>query len=136
MEPICKFENTEQLVEYLKYWQHVLHLDHWCIKAELVDKIESDEDGLAIEGFNQTSYENCQAYISICTADNNPVGKHCEELTLIHELLHCVFLATGNTEPAIQDVVYMTTEHQKVELMARAFIMARYGVDMKWFLKE
>lgn len=135
MEPICKFESQTQLDELVKYWQHVLHLDHWCIKAKLVDKIDGDEN-IEIVGLNETSYENCQSLISIATSDNNAVTKHCEELTLLHELLHCAFIAVENPEPSVSDVVFMVVEHQKVELLAKSFIMARYHVDMEWFMGE
>ena len=135
MEPICKFESQEQLNEVLSYWQHVLHLDHWCIKAKLVDKINGNDD-IEVLGLNETDYVNCHSLISIATRDKEIVAKHCEELTLLHELLHCVFIAVENPEPSVSDAVFMVIEHQKVELLAKSLMMARYHVDIKWFMRE
>lgn len=134
--PILKFPNNETLQAYLKYWQHVLHLDDWYIKAALVDELR-DEDGEDLAGQNICTAENKEAFIKIsCNEPKGTYMRHCEELALLHELLHCFILRFKSTNETMEAALYDLTEHQKIETLAKAFIMARYGVNKEWFFKE
>ena len=136
-EPVIHFADDGTLQAYLKYWQHVLHLDDWYIKAVLVDELR-DESGEDLAGQNNYCVDNKEASIKISKAD--PKGtymKHCEELALVHELLHCLILTWENvSNGTIECALFSLTEHQKIETLAKAFIMAKYGVDKEWFFKE
>lgn len=137
IEPILRFESNEVLQAYLKYWQKVLHIEDWYIKAVLVDGERHDEDGNELCGQNIPSVENKEAFIKISTTDyKDAYMKHCEELTLVHELLHCVIILLQKVDETIESAVFTRDEHQKIETLAKAFIMAKYGVDKKWFFKE
>lgn len=135
-KPVLRFPYNETLQAYLKYWQHVLHLDDWYIKAVLVDELR-DKDGDELWGQIIPTVENKEALIKINTADiKNAYMKHCEELTLVHELLHCVIIVLEAVNETIESATFTREEHQKVETLAKAFIMAKYGVDKEWFFKE
>lgn len=135
-EPICEFKSQEELNRTLRYWQHVLHLDHWCIKARMTDKKLLDDASNELCGLTQLVAENCEALIDISSnVDETSFMKRCDEHTLVHELLHCVSLLAQNTEPTIEELFYNTMEHRKIEMMAKSLIMARYDVDLAWFMK-
>lgn len=135
-QPVLHFADDKTLQAYLKYWQRVLHLEDWYIKASLVDELR-DESGDDLAGQNNYCVDNKEAFIKISKAD--PKGtymKHCEELALVHELLHCLIICFENANETIERALFSLTEHQKIETLAKAFIMAKYGVDKKWFFKE
>lgn len=135
-EPVIHFADDKTLQAYLKYWQRVLHLEDWYIKASLVDELR-DENGEDLAGQNIASVTTKEALIKISTVDyKDAYMKHCEELTLVHELLHCVIILLQKVDETVESAVFTRDEHQKIETLAKAFIMAKYGVDKKWFFKE
>lgn len=134
--PVLHFRDNEMLETYLKYWQHMLHLDDWYIKAVLVDELR-DEDGNELNGQNIAYVTNKEAFIKVSAVDyKDGYMKHCEELALVHELLHCVIILLQKVDETVESAVFTRDEHQKIETLAKAFIMAKYGVDKKWFFKE
>ena len=135
-KPICKFESNEQFQESLKYWQDKLFLNHWIIKAILVPKDIVQEDGTVLEGRNHVIPQSITSYIEVSqdyTDEERMVEKHCEELTLVHELLHCKYAMLSDTEPTIESVSYEISEHAKLHEMARTLLMVKYDIGLDWF---
>lgn len=138
-EPVIHFADNETLQAYLKYWQHVLHLDDWYIVAAAADYPIHDQQGNRLLSDIYIIAENKEARIEICTIlddDESGFMKYCEELALLHELLHIVILIMENTDETEEGALRELHEHQKIEMLAKAFIMAKYGVDKEWFYKE
>lgn len=133
-KPVLKFKDEKQLEQYLKYWQHILHLDHWCIKAGFADEIV-DKGNNPLEGMNEVIFDNCEAYITISREERKSHMKHCEEHTLVHELLHCLLPIIDYTDPSVEEVAYANAMHQHVEMLAKSFIMTCYDVDIDWFME-
>lgn len=140
-EPIYDFdavvEGKKQLEKRLRYWQHVLNLDHWIIEATLVDEIKDpcDEDDRTTLGINMMTHESCYAQIAISKKEP-PVGRKFDELTLVHELMHCVIPLFGSADESYHEgVANMYTERQ-IELIARSLMKAKYNLEMKDFYKQ
>ncbi|MCD7811969.1 MAG: hypothetical protein LUG91_09030 [Ruminococcus sp.] len=136
--PTLHFADDKALQNSLRYWQKMLHLEDWYIKAVLVDKL-TDDDGAELSGQNIMTLENKEAFIKISrTAGEKPEAymKHCDELTLVHELLHCSIVLMEKDSPTLEAASFALAEHQKIETLAKAFIMVRYGVAKDWFFKE
>lgn len=141
-KPIEVFASQEELDECLAWWQHRLFLDSWEIRAEVVDRIE-DENGEEMEdcdGLNQLAFTVSKSYIQLLSADSydqiKPMCGHiCQEKTLVHELLHCIYdwLDCGESYEA---VYLVAKEHQQVENMAKSLIMARYDLDYDYFHRK
>lgn len=136
-EPICRFKDNDELQKCVKFWQRVLHLEHWCLDVGLVEdlKNEADKDD-NVHGLNYCMPQCCEASIAINTTDDDECYmKHCEELTLVHELLHCVIPMPEYKNERLEEHAYALSVHQRIDLLAKSFIMARYNVNMDWFLK-
>ena len=129
-KPICRFESDNHLQETLRYWRKVLFLDHWLINAVLVDKPLTDQNnGDSLEGVNNVTPTSRAAFIQVCQHDYKTIEKHCEELTLVHELLHCKYAYLENTDKTLEAAVYEIEEHAKLHEMARSLLMVRYGIE-------
>lgn len=130
--PVCKFESNEQFWACLRYWQSRLFLDNWIIRADLV-KEKLISDGVFLEGRNNiTAASNC-AYIEVGQFEEETIEKHCEELTLVHELLHCKYAYLENTNETIESVEYELLQHQRLHEMARTLLMVKYDIGLDWF---
>lgn len=117
--------------------EKVLHLQNWCIKAVLTDE-KLEVDGRAVHGRNTTEYLKCESFIEISTVEyDNEYTKHCEELTLVHELLHCAMPLFCNDDDSatMRDAWVELLEHQRIDMLAKSLIMAKYGVGIEWFMK-
>lgn len=134
-EPICKFESDAQFQKMLRYWQSRLFLDHWIIKATLVPHEIKTDDGRLLEGRNFLTPQSGCAVIEVCQYDKDEdvVEKHCEELTLVHELLHCKYAYFEDTDPTLESAWYETMEHKKLHEMARTLLMVKYEIGLDWF---
>ena len=140
-KPIYDFNvsgGDDLLQQRLRYWQHILNLDHWIIEAGLVDEIKNpcEEEGERITlGINMMTHESCYAQIAISKKEP-PIGRKFDELTLVHELMHCVIPLFGSEDEGYHEgVANMYTERQ-VELIARALMRAKYNLRMEDFYKE
>ena len=132
-KPICKFESNEQFQESLRYWQDKLFLNHWIIRADLIPEKLTNDNGVFLEGRNNmTSASNC-AYIEVGQYEAETIEKHCEELTLVHELLHCKYAYLEDTEATVEVAEYELLQHQKLHEMARTLLMVKYNIDFDWF---
>jgi len=135
-KPIIEFKTQEELDASLAEWQERLFLSDWIIKATL-----SDPGTLAINGERVYGINEYQAAIKVAsvrierltddTKDRIAIG--CQELTLVHELLHCKFLFTDNTPSTTEGGFMGLAEHQLIEQMAKSLIMAKYGIKFDWF---
>ena len=139
-EPIYDFdavvEGKKQLEQRLRYWQHVLNLDHWIIEAFLVDKIEApDREVETVLGINNMSHENCYAQIAIAKSEP-PVGCKFDELTLVHELMHCVIPLFGSEDETYHEAVANVYTERQIELIARSLMKAKYNLEMEDFYKQ
>ncbi len=136
MKPIITFKDNEELKKYLRYWQDILQLNDWHIKAELVDSIEEEIDSFETTGKNLLTFINKHSYIRIKREpEKSKVVRDCQELVLIHELLHCEFAVQGNGEK-IEQLLYETMHHQQLETTAKALLRARYNLPMEWFYND
>lgn len=136
-EPKCNYYVDSTLQDSLEWWKKVLHLQNWCIKAVLTDE-KLEVDGRAVHGRNTTEYLKCESFIEISTAEYaGEYTKHCEELTLVHELLHCAMPLFCNDDDSatMRDAWVELLEHQRIDMLAKSLIMAKYGVGIEWFVK-
>lgn len=135
-EPICIFESQAQFEECLAEWQKRLFLDDWIIKAAVVDHDEMPDTDC--DGYNKYFSTNkaCRIWISkIMKVESQCIIRHCEELSLVHELLHCKPWLTHYAENEGNAIAcYLEQcEHTMLEQMAKSLIMAKYDVDFGWF---
>lgn len=136
-EPKCNYYVDSTLQDSLEWWKKVLHLQNWCIKAVLTDE-KLEVDGKAVHGRNTTEYLKCESFIEISTVEYaGEYTKHCEELTLVHELLHCAMPLFCNDDDSatMRDAWVELLEHQRIDMLAKSLIMAKYGVGIEWFVK-
>nr|DAY61225.1 MAG TPA: SprT-like domain-containing protein Spartan/DNA Complex repair, protease, DNA BINDING [Caudoviricetes sp.] len=136
-EPKCNYYVDSTLQDSLEWWKKVLHLQNWCIKAVLTDE-KLEVDGRAVHGRNTTEYLKCESFIEISTVEYaGEYTKHCEELTLVHELLHCAMPLFCNDDDSatMRDAWVELLEHQRIDMLAKSLIMAKYGVGIEWFVK-
>ena len=136
-EPKCNYYVDSTLQDSLEWWKKVLHLQNWCIKAVLTDE-KLEVDGRAVHGRNTTEYLKCESFIEISTVEYaGEYTKHCEELTLVYELLHCAMPLFCNDDDSatMRDAWVELLEHQRIDMLAKSLIMAKYGVGIEWFVK-
>lgn len=125
MEYIDKFESVDQIKECAKYYIEILGLQDWKIKFVLDVPSNPDRAGEC----EQYTIEKC-ACITIDTREHSdPWFRQPQELTLVHELLHCKvpLPSEGHWEDVIVELFY----HQLVDDMAKAIFFARYGLTNK-----
>lgn len=132
--PIIEFHTQEELDACLREWQRILFLDDWIITANFVEPHEMKNRNCA--GENEFQPVNRCAAICILKSEHWPpsaIAKQCQEVTLIHELLHCKFLLVENDRPSVEDAYYETAQHAMLEQMAKSLIMAKWGITFDWF---
>jgi len=137
--PRMRFSNKKEMMKYLREWQHRLFLDDWIIDAELVDELV-DNDGNECWGLNNLEIVGRSSLIKLrkYNEDKDPraVRKYCVEQTLVHELLHCIYnwlVKDGNNHDA---VYFDTMDHQQLDKMADALLMAKYNIPFEFFLNK
>lgn len=137
--PKMTFDSLEEMEQYLRKWQHILCLDHWYIRPVLVDKV-IDQDGDECWGLNTNEQVNRVAVISIKKynpeEDDTSPKKYCAEQILVHELLHCSYNWLQKDYKDHASAFYDVKDHQQLELMAEAFIMAKYGLRRDFFYNK
>ena len=129
-----EFENIEQAYECLKEWQTRLFLNDWIIKLNIIQLSEMSVIELA--GENDYQEINRCAVISIGSLTENSknrIGKANQELTLVHELLHCKFVLTDGAKDTVDARFMVNYEHVLVEQIAKSLIMAKYNLPFEWF---
>lgn len=129
-QPIIEFKDEAQALECLKEWQTRLFLNDWIIKLELCDRSKDDDWG-DVDINIATQKATVKLYQG---TPNDCEIKKCMEKTLIHELLHMAFFTCGYGEDVtVEESVFMTWEHRRVEKMAQSLIMAKYNLPFEWF---
>lgn len=128
--PIIHFGDNMEFQEAFEYWKDVLQLNDWCICAKLERNPAMMEGALGVSDVNHAGKTAC-IVINSCPVDTFP--RWCEELALVHELLHCVIVVPEESSQTIEGVYYSLRQEQMVESMAKSMLMAKYGVDMDWF---
>ena len=137
--PVTEFKDNEELNAYLRWWIDKLQLKDWVIQAKLVDNI-TDEDGTPLSGNIDYIWENNCAFINIKAHDtldksSVPMSKFCAELSLVHELLH-LYIGWIKAPDTHDGTYYNSSEHKKLEKLAKAFIMAKYNLTFDWFYPD
>ena len=135
-EPICEFENQQELDNVLHWWQEKLFLQDWIISAKIVSHNEFDlEDSC---GENILTFESKTAVIHLLDMNlypkDSPV-KYCQEKVLVHELLHCKYNFIQSTD-SYSERYLDCIEHQRLEEMAKTLIMAKYDIPLDWFIND
>lgn len=115
-----EFKDLKQAEKYLKEWKERLFLNNWTIKVNFVDGNEVPE----CQGWNNFSFVNKSSVINLVRLTDDiktRIVKTCQEVTLVHELLHL-------------KLNLIETEHALIEELARSLIMAKYNINSDWFL--
>lgn len=130
-QPIMKFKSTYDLQCSLNEWVDRLYLQGWNIEAKLVD-MRSFKSDLASNEYDLVRMKS-EIRIGIIPEEENMGNDDCQELTLVHELLHLKFCLTDEMDTNMGGHFIHTQEHILIEQMARALLMAKYGFYKGWF---
>ena len=138
-KPIEYFQNDKEFQKCAKEWQHKLFLDDWFIKFELIEQeIYADDKESKLYGYCQRIWENHEAVIRIShvKGTNGIVTKGIEELTLIHELLHCKLfpLEVDDDHSSYEGLSLELQNHIHIEQLAKSLLMAKYNLDYNYFM--
>lgn len=135
-QPIMYFKDEEELRQATQKWKGILQLNDWLIKTKLVDEaIKEGND--TCDGINNVTHSTKTAIITISHCkDIDLAFKHCEELVLIHELLHCNIMAVENADRTIEQCIYEEVMHQPIDVIARALLMTEYNLTFEWFMED
>lgn len=133
--PKKKFVHDQELRIFLLWWKDRLGLNDWSISAKLVDSLY-DEEGRELAGKNEMQILHKAAYIYISRADlvddESSLIRVCQEKTLVHELLHCLYNWL-KPPSSIEGVFFDEMDHQRLEMLARSLICVKYGLHMSWW---
>ena len=139
-KPIEYFKNEKEFQKCAKEWQHKLFLDDWFIKFELVNKelyLDDTSKETTLFGYCNRVWENHEAVIKISHIKDmkGTVVRGIEELTLVHELLHCLlFPIDVNPNEADYQTLYMDLDnHRKIDQLAKSLLMVKYNIDFDYF---
>lgn len=125
---IERFLTVEQIAEVAEYYIKLLGLQDWMIRYELTDEL-----GEGNGGENEYQFVNKYAVIRIRkTLPESMLFRQPQELTLIHELLHCKFMLLDNTN--YDGIIIYEYQHQLLQDMARAIFNARYNLTNKFYM--
>ena len=137
--PKMTFKNLAEMRKYMEYWQHVLCLEHWYLEPRLVDDLR-DQDGEECWGLNVHEQINRVATISVrkfkAGEDDQSPKKYCAEQILVHELLHCTYNWLQKDYKDHAAAFYDVKDHQQLELMAEALILAKYNLKRDFFYNK
>jgi hypothetical protein len=117
----------------MKQWQHRLFLDDWIINLRLFDPTEMDNEAA---GTNEFQIENKSSIIKIANLNDDLKTRNqkaCHEKTLVHELLHLkynIVERSNEYESKFLDI----HQHMLLEQMSKSLIMAKYNIDLEWFV--
>ena len=132
--PITQFNSNEELQSCLEWWQKKLGLQDWIIKSKITSELTDDN----FHGENEFNVVGKHSMIRIRPYDTVKGGewiaRQPQELVLVHELLHCLIyeIEYDNSE-SIELITYNQRQHQLIEDMAKALIMAKYNLTLDWF---
>lgn len=132
--PIIIFKNQQQAQNCLFEWQNKLSLFDWIININLL----YDEIVTAPNWGSSTNWRAmhiAEIYIPMPQAGQiNPFPqKYCQELILVHELLHIRIPKSRVNVNSNEGNYYQAEQHATLESIAKALIMAKYDVNIDWF---
>lgn len=134
--PIISYETQEQLDISLNEWQTRLGLQDWVIKAIIVEKTSDGEDDSGGLNTRLPVEKECVIEIKKGVTESYLGGimikKRPQELTLVHELLHCHF-SVVNAPGTYECQIAYWYNHSLLDTMAKALIMAKYNITIDWF---
>ena len=131
-----EFENQTQAYEALKFWKHLLFIDHWIVKISFVEKGGCNFKNTENNGLNEFVISHCASHIKLENPTEDSKGrivKCCQEQILIHELLHLKYNWVMNTD-TYEGKFLEESEHQLLEQMSRSLLIARYNLTPDWFI--
>lgn len=119
--------------ELLYEWQERLGLMEWCIVLRINVTQEDFEGSEPAAG--QTDWENITKTGVIKIIDEKLYGGRIIgydfERILVHELLHIKFNILQHEPTNYQEIVFDEYQHQLIEDMAQALIMAKRGTTKR-----
>jgi len=127
LKPIKKYSTQSSLERDLKYYKNILGLDSWIITIKQ-GVIESDILG----NCKSNSQLKC-AKITLqkdINSDEYISRSYYQELTLVHELLHCIMPLADNE--TYESMMLKEQQHTLIEDMAKAIVLARYNLPLSW----
>lgn len=134
--PIIKFSNEEQINKCLKWWQSKLFLTDWIIHWNIKPFDVAPLNGIYM-GHTDMDYVNQCALITLADCDTLPqdcIMTICDEKVLVHELLHLVY--PTYSKDSYEAFALETSEHSRLEKMAKTLIMVKYNLPFKWFDRD
>lgn len=131
--PITKFNSNEELQACIEWWQAKLGLQDWIIKGKLTNDLQ-DTGSHGENEFNvagKLSMIRIRPYDSV--KEEKWIARQPQELVLVHELLHCLIYEIEKGTESIELIIYNLQQHQLIESMAKALIMAKYDIGLDYF---
>ena len=128
------FDNFEEMDKLCAEWRERLGLNDWTISLRFVYPHELNDINFAAE--SEVQWVNKCALISVRKPEcipNDVMQPQPQELTLIHELLHCKFFSVEQAHPTIEGVFWDTMQHALLEDMAKALYCAKYNLSRSFF---
>jgi hypothetical protein len=141
-EPVIIFQDDDQFMEYLRYWQNNLFLNDWIIKGKLCsfDELNNPEnpDKSIIHGDNSINVTCKTAYIRVLgeLPNYDNIAKFCAEKTLLHQLLRCKYAWMDHDPDQYADCYVHECELALLEQMAKTLIMVKYELPFEFFYND
>lgn len=131
-EPIITFIDKDELMKSTEEWKHRLFLDSWIISVGF----HEEEEYPGENGHVEFLMENKSATITILnTNKDDRIIKKCDELTLVHELLHLKigYIAAPD---GLAGAHFELHEHSLIYELSKSLIMAKYDIGLNWFIND
>lgn len=127
---IEQFNSVDEIKECAKYYIELLGLQNWKIIFLHTDEMdEADWVGQCTSNFVKR-----EAEIRIEKTHRKDFFKNPQELTLIHELLHCKISMPENE--TFENKMMYDSAHRLIDDMAKAIFNARYNLTNKDYYHE
>lgn len=134
VRPIIVFKDRQQAVGSLREWQKRLGLEDWIIDIQLT------YDGPIIapnwgKSSNYRAIHVAEIFIPMPAPDqiNTFPERYCQEEIVVHELLHVLLPNTRINPNTTEGDFFQSESHARLESIAKALIMSKYGVNRDWF---
>lgn len=131
--PIEEFTTDYSLKICLDWWTEKLFLKDWIIKATTASPDEMELEDVCGENCFDMVNRSCVIRILDKKYYGDRIEKYCAERILVHELLHCKYnwLSPPDT---MEGKYFDTLEHSMLEQMAKSLIMAKYNLNLDYFV--
>lgn len=115
------FDSQEQLDACLAYWQKVLRLQDWGVKARIVRRSALDDETNA---HVSVTWNKKNAFIELLDPIDysSTAWAQDHEKSLVHELLHIHITAVANERGAWEEGMDDMMEEQAIESLATSFV--------------